>query len=346
MNFDKSLLDQEINIERNKMSTDRMDVSFGELMNMYKNDELIIQPEYQRLFRWTRTQKTALIESILLNIPIPPIFVFENTDGVWELVDGLQRVSTVISFFGELKDNDSSRSDREAEDGDAYESDEEDEITNENKWVMEQGRLIKGLEGLSVDNMPRKYLLNIKRSACRVEILRNESDESMKYELFKRLNSGGSKLTAQEIRNAIYRFGNPAIYTLIEELSQSEPFKTLVTISCQKKRTLYNQELVLRFIAYLDHVEEIGSNTDEYLDSFMERSVNDPEFNADYYKDIFYRVMKLLMSLNDANLFKTSKNAFVPALYEAITIGTAQNITIFENDTSLLRERIDMIKDD
>ncbi len=95
-------LEKQITDERARLSTDRMDISFGELINMYKAGELVIRPEYQRLFRWTRTQKTALIESILLGIPVPPVFVAEDGNGIWELVDGLQRVSTIVSFFGEL----------------------------------------------------------------------------------------------------------------------------------------------------------------------------------------------------------------------------------------------------
>lgn len=96
------LLEQAVSDERKRLSSDRLDISFGELINLYKNKELIIRPEYQRLFRWSHKQRTALIESILLSIPIPPIFVAEDKNGVWELVDGLQRVSTFISFFGDL----------------------------------------------------------------------------------------------------------------------------------------------------------------------------------------------------------------------------------------------------
>ena len=100
-----TLLEDAVSKERKRLSSDRLDISFGELINLYKNNELIIRPEYQRLFRWSESQKTALIESILLSIPIPPIFVAEDKNGVWELVDGLQRVSTFISFFGELKED-------------------------------------------------------------------------------------------------------------------------------------------------------------------------------------------------------------------------------------------------
>ncbi|MFM6405489.1 MAG: DUF262 domain-containing protein, partial [Microcystis sp.] len=79
-----ALLEKEVSDERKRLSSDRLDISFGELINLYKNGELIIRPEYQRLFRWSEAQKTALIESILLSIPIPPIFVAEDKNGVWE----------------------------------------------------------------------------------------------------------------------------------------------------------------------------------------------------------------------------------------------------------------------
>lgn len=96
-------LENEISGERERISTDRMDISFGELISLYKNQELVISPDYQRLFRWNLGQQTALIESLLLSIPIPPIFVSEDENGIWELVDGLQRVSTFLSFLVNLK---------------------------------------------------------------------------------------------------------------------------------------------------------------------------------------------------------------------------------------------------
>src|ERR1051326_9001103 len=97
------ILEQEVIKTRNSLSTDRLDMSFGEIMSMYERYELIIDPEFQRLFRWSDYQKTRFIESLLLGIPIPPIFVAEDRNGKWELVDGLQRLSTVLSFFGLLK---------------------------------------------------------------------------------------------------------------------------------------------------------------------------------------------------------------------------------------------------
>jgi uncharacterized protein with ParB-like and HNH nuclease domain len=82
-------LENEINYARNNLTTDRLDMSYGEIMSMYERGEIIIDPDFQRLFRWSTFQKTRFIESILLGIPTPPIFVAEDDEGRWELVDGL-----------------------------------------------------------------------------------------------------------------------------------------------------------------------------------------------------------------------------------------------------------------
>ena len=71
---------------------------------MYSSGELNILPDFQRLFRWTNERKSNFVESILVGIPVPPVFAYENEDGTWELIDGLQRTSTLLEFMGLLKD--------------------------------------------------------------------------------------------------------------------------------------------------------------------------------------------------------------------------------------------------
>ena len=97
-------LDDEINAKRREIRTDGYPMSIGEWISLYEKDEIDIHPEFQRFFRWTKTQGTKLIESILLGIPIPPIFVSQRRDGVWDVVDGLQRLSTIYQLIGILKD--------------------------------------------------------------------------------------------------------------------------------------------------------------------------------------------------------------------------------------------------
>lgn len=344
----KIKLEQQISDERARLSSDRMDISFGELMNLYNSDELIIRPEYQRLFRWNATQKTALIESILLGIPIPPIFVAEDSDGIWELVDGLQRISTIISFFGKLKE-DISRiviDEEVEEDVEGIEEAHNYNMEKLNLWELETGSLIAELEGFTAETLPQRYLINIKRAVCRVEILRGESNTAMKYELFKRLNSGGSKLTAQEIRNAIYRGVDSSVNELVEELSKNEYFRKYTQLSRQKKQELYDQEIILRFIAFLNNFENINSNTEIFLDSFMQKAVKNPKFDGNRYRQIFISVMTLIEELDDELIFRNKRNAFVPALFEAITIGVAENINLYEGNKELLREKIALLKED
>lgn len=344
MNVEEKIADlgKQISDERQHIATDRMDFSIGELVNMYEQQELIIHPEYQRLFRWTDTQKTALIESILLGIPIPPIFVAEDENGIWEVVDGLQRLSTLVSFFGKLKpENVKAISDDENDD----ENDDDEIVNTNNKWCLEKGDILKSLEGFNVDSLPLKYLLNIKRSSLRVEILRGQSRVTMKYELFKRLNSNGTKLTAQEIRNAIYRGLDSSVNKLVEKLSKNPAFVSLTSLTKQKKKELYDQELVLRFMAFYDKNTEINNNTAKILDDFMERSVNDSQFDCSMYENIFNKTIILLEELNDTFVFKNANNAFVPAYFEAIMLGVANNIEAYSNDTVLLSNKIKELKE-
>ena len=104
------MLQREIDTAQRQVRTDAYQMSVGEVVTMYKDGELVINPDFQRLFRWNEGQKSKLIESILLGIPLPPIFVFERDDGKWELVDGLQRVSTLLEFMGLLLDPETQQS--------------------------------------------------------------------------------------------------------------------------------------------------------------------------------------------------------------------------------------------
>ena len=90
-------LDQEIEARRAEVRTDGYPMSIGELMNLYREGELDIHPEFQRWFRWTQEQKSRLIESILLGIPIPSIFVSQREDGIWDVIDALRQLSATAS---------------------------------------------------------------------------------------------------------------------------------------------------------------------------------------------------------------------------------------------------------
>jgi uncharacterized protein with ParB-like and HNH nuclease domain len=235
--MDTEELKKQIETQRNLLNTDRLDVSFGEIMSMYERKEIVIKPAFQRYFRWDEEQRTRFIESLLLGIPIPPIFVAEDGSGVWELVDGLQRVSTVLSFFGVLRS-------------------EDEGIKSKNNWNLIEGDRVEALEGFNYETLPSLFRLNIKRATCRVEILRWNTDYDMRFELFNRLNTGGSPLTSQEIRNCIYRDISSKFNDFLKKLAENKDFLVLIDLDDEQYERLYHEELALRFISLYNNFQK------------------------------------------------------------------------------------------
>ncbi|MCP4696576.1 MAG: DUF262 domain-containing protein [Gammaproteobacteria bacterium] len=296
-------LKEAIESTRNSLATDRMDMSFGEIMSMYEKDEIIVNPDFQRLFRWSDYQKSRFIETILLGIPIPPIFVTEDEDGRWELVDGLQRVSTVLSFFGILKS-----------------------MPERNGWALLEGDLVPGLNGYECSQLPMRFQLNIKRSACRIEIIRSNSNCDMRFELFNRLNTGGSPLTNMEIRNCIYRGTSARFNDFLKELADLNEFIELISPSKKQKDELYLEELVLRFLSLYNNKANIKNSTNQHMTWFMKESVANKSFPYDSLKKIFIETTNTLLKTLGPSVFRSNNDDFSTGLYDVIVIGVAEHL--------------------
>lgn len=325
---------EELDQARTEIVSDGYEMSIGELMNLYRDDELTINPEYQRLFRWDATAKTRFIESLLLGIPIPPIFVFQDEFGVWELIDGLQRLSTVFQFTELLE------GEKAAELGPLVL-----EGTNYLPSLAEK-RWSPSTEDAD-DGIGQAQQLQIKRARIRVEILKKESDDKAKYELFQRLNTGGAKLTEQEVRNCVAVMINPDFHAWLMALSNFEPF---VTSTAQTDIALESQagvELALRFFAFLNVQYEKGLDVHEYLDAAIVRMASDPDFDMQYQQEIFERTFTALEGALHKNAFKrwngdSFRGKFLISVFEVLAPGVAKNIDAIEglNDTAqFIRER-------
>lgn len=322
---DVELLLNKVTETKNSLSTDRLDMSFGEIMNMYEDDEIIINPDFQRLFRWSIPQQTRFLESLLLGIPIPPIFVAEDESGKWELVDGLQRISTFLSFFGVLKS-----------------------FPEKNKWSMSKGELIEPLENYNCDNIPLKIILNLKRAICRIEIVKWNSIMDVRYELFNRLNTGGSPLTEQEIRNCIFRGISSDFNNFLTKKASNTTFISLIQPTKRQTEEKYLEELVLRFVSLLDYEwknsknwEYTGDKLSTYMTLFMKRTVNNPDYDFESKEVLFNRVINLLGPL-DYEVFRGKNNIFSTSYFDGITIGIASNIDYYESlEQKQIKEKID-----
>lgn len=322
-------ISDEIQKYRQEIKSERMDMSFGEIINMYKDKEIIISPEYQRAFRWDEQRQSDFIESILLGIPFPSIFVATNTDGKWELIDGLQRVSTVLAFFNELKD----------ENGDSY---------PKNGLELVEGSLIKGLRGVTIDTLPLEYKLQIKRTPCRVEIILKESEFKMRYELFKRLNTGGEGLSRQEIRNCIFRGLDSRYSDFVSELSNNEIFREIVNISLLNEEMMYYDELVLRYLTLKNQgTRYTQANIQDYMDDYLESQCKDfDESRVSADRQLFEDIMNVLKGLKEQNIFKLGKRYFTTSMYDAIMLSLSEkSVNLSEVNIAELGKRIAELKE-
>ncbi len=316
-------IEETIKDKRNNLRTDRLDMSFGELMNIFEDGALIITPEYQRTFRWDRYQQSRFIESILLGIPVPPIFVAEDAEGVWELVDGLQRISTVFSFFGMLINNPA-----------------------KNNLELESGDMIDDLKGINIGNLPILLKNTLKRAACRVEIIRWDSDIDMRYELFNRLNTGGTPLSDQEIRNCIFRGYSNEFNALLIEIGTSNLFMGIVNPTSKQIEEMFCEELVLRYITFKNFELKLKKNLPNHLTEYMRIvSKGEQDININEERNDLVTKLEYLTSHFDYKIFRASNGIFTPNYFDAIMLSLNRYFNYYETRYDEFYQKITLLKE-
>ena len=164
----KTTLINELDERSSQIRFEVIDFSAGELIRLHQDKEINIQPAFQRMFRWTQAQQSRLIESMLLGLPIPQIVLFQREDGVLELIDGLQRVSSIIRFI-------SGKTPIEARD--------DQEATTE----LDGCDILPALNGKTFTDFSSVLQLELKRKTLRAIVIRRTNDPNLRYEMFKRL---------------------------------------------------------------------------------------------------------------------------------------------------------------
>lgn len=311
---------QEIDKKRREIRTDGYPLSIGEWISMYEKNELDIHPEFQRFYRWSEHQKSSLIESILLGIPLPQVFVSQRKDGVWDVIDGLQRLSTIFQFVGILRDE-------------------------KNKLVaplkLKGTKYLPALEGVVWDDNSKHSLstelqLLIKRSKVSSSIVLKESDETAKYDLFQRLNTGGSELSPQEVRNCLLVMTNHGLFKWLKSLPSNDSFKSTTALSDRPLEEAYDVELTLRFVilALIDisNIKSVGDVGVFLTDNMLDIAQN-KKFNKTRISNLFNETFNLLDSILGDDSFKRYNNnkvrhegGFLLSLYEVVALGIAYNI--------------------
>lgn len=318
-------LKQEIDKSRQIIKTDGYSMSIGEVIALFEDGDLILNPAYQRIFRWDLEHKTNFIESILLGIPIPEIFVAQDTTGKWTVVDGVQRLSTIFQFVGVLPEN--------------------------NPLELESTDYLPSLEGTTWEKLSNDIKRIFKRAKLNINIILTESSVRVQYDLFQRLNSGGIHLSDQELRNCLLITLDEEFYNYVNDLRLDDNFKKVVNINETKIAEDYDIELIIRYLIakrnkcdYSIYVGKLNT-TRTFLDQEISNLIQDEDFNYESELKKLKLGIKYLFDLVGEGPFrkyifdeKKFTGQFKLTIYDALLVGFIENYK--DKDKKTLKELI------
>ena len=236
-----------------KIFTDQGDPEITSLHGKYKKGKLDIQPSFQRKFVWDKSKACRLIESVLLGIPLPIIYLFEETNGKTSVIDGQQRLTSFFSFI------------------DGKFSDGKD-------FKLSGLNVFKELNKKTFKDLDEELQDRITDYKIRTITFRKESELGLKFEIFERLNTGAVSLNDQELRNCIYR---GKYNDFLKELSEDSDYRFILDIRNAERR-MRDVELVLRFAAFFhsSHINYLPSMK-RFMNEDMERfrEISDKDAN-------------------------------------------------------------------
>jgi len=313
-------LSKAVDNERKRASVRSLDLSFNELSDMNKTGELLVSPAYQRLFRWSTAKQSQFIESVILEMPIPQIYVIEIAEDQWELIDGLQRLSTYLHFRGELQ---LPGTDPEINKGDFLE--------------LVACDIVPALNGLTFDMMTTSIQHRVKRATLRVDVVRRESNPRFAYHMFKRLNTGGEQLSNQEARNCSIRLLGTKFVDFADSLVLDPAFmKCTEDITDEFRNRMGEAELVLRFFAFKNNLGDYVHDIDTFLTDYLERVTDQTSAEAlpfDYVREeaVFRKTFRIISATLEAKAFSRwvggkYAGGFSMGHFEAFSIGIASVI--------------------
>lgn len=327
-------LKKDVDSKRREISSDNLSMSIGELLNLYKEKELDIHPEFQRVFRWGIQQKSRLIESLLLGIPLPSLYVATSDSGVWEVIDGVQRLSTIFEFMGELKGPDDS---------------DNDSISQKPPLKLEATKHLKSLSGVEFATMDHALRLEFKRTRLDIKVLAREPQGTStgKFDLFERLNTYGEPLSPQELRNCVLVSLNSKRFRWLKSLAENPSFRSCTLLSEAQIAEKYDMDLALRFIVLRNVDPRNVGDVHEFLRDQMELMATDKGFDEEAETERFVSTFEFLDNNSDGNVFRhwnakqgIFRGGFSLAAYEGLGLAIGRHWKQVEK----VRTKIDVLE--
>jgi hypothetical protein len=286
-----------------------------------KTQEIQLAPGFQRGKVWKAEQKCELIESILMGIPIPVVYVFEDTAGIKQMVDGRQRISAIIDYMN-------------------------------GRFVLKGLRMLPSFDGKRFKDLEPLYRSKIERYQVPVYVIEPPTPERVKYDIFDRVNRGGTRLNNQEMRNALYQ--GPAT-ELLERLSKTESFLT-ATGNGIKSQRMRDRYVILRFIAF--YLARSGkrettyrSNIDDFLAETMKYLNGSGSGDIPFVEEIFHQALERSALVLGGDAFRfpvqnTNRRPINMALFEVLAyLFATMSSSCFETiSPDEMRSRIEALK--
>ena len=247
--------------------TSVLDYNLDSLADLIQTRRIDLSPTYQRRSRWNATRQSRLIESFLMNVPVPAVFLNEDRYGQYSVIDGKQRLTAIFEFLrGRLR--------------------------------LRGLKFFKEINGKTIDNLPEDLQAVIQtRANLRAIIILRQSHPDLKFEVFRRLNTGGVSLNPQEIRNSVWP---GPLNDLILDLSTNAKFHSLLNIGDPSKSAIYQEmrdaEFVLRFFTFRNSWRSFSGGMMRELDRFMERNQRVEGQRLSELRDDFLATLEVVRS--------------------------------------------------
>lgn len=287
-----------------EIPTEKKDWGISRLHQLYKKGKLILQPTFQRKFVWDKKKSSRLIESILLKFPIPLIYLSEEKDGKYVVIDGQQRLQAIFSFIDGLF----------------------------NEKIFKLNKVLPKLNNKTFKELSEQDQDIILDYSLACVVFKKQSDPNVKFEVFERLNTGSVQLNAQEVRNCVY---HGTYNDLLIKLSKNKDFKYVTNFDERSLNRLKGVEWVLRFAAFFHQTHLKYKSSRTYFNEEMENNRYLDDKRAEKLESAFKNSVSIIKSIWGAHAFSryikrdgenvgrwdSKKNA---ALYEVLMFSFAE----------------------
>ena len=301
----ESILD--IPPEQRRLHTDTYDFSISTILNHLEDNHIFI-PEFQRRYVWTQTQASRLIESLIIQCPIPVIYLSQEKDERLAVIDGNQRLRSISNYVN-------------------------------NEFALKGLTSYPELEDMHFSGLDTRFQRHILNRTLRCITITKDTHPQVKFDVFERLNTGAVRLTAQELRHGIY---HGSFVQLVEKLNKVRDWKDLLPANVEKR--MKGEELIVRFFAMHYDLKSYKKPLSNFLNEFTEKNRDISDQKAEELETVFRRTVKgvkqiygnLAFKVFDANLRPT--NNFNAALFDAEMLSISK---LSEKDLQLTDKKID-----